>query len=111
MESVALSTRDRQRRKQDKKIKKYFDSNVFQNCNFFSANSGIGSGSDSKRFVHTPLKSTKMNKDRVPYVTTLLRASRSQDEDTLRQVLENILRNGISEAELNAEDCSGRVSE
>lgn len=52
-----------------------------------------------------------MNRDKVPLVTTLLRASRSQDEDTLRQVLENIIRNGISEAELNAEDCSGRVSE
>lgn len=52
-----------------------------------------------------------MNKDKVPFVTTLLRASRSQDEDTLRQVLENILRNGMNEAELNAEDCSGRVSD
>ncbi|XP_055325516.1 uncharacterized protein LOC129579452 [Sitodiplosis mosellana] len=74
------------------------------------ANSGIRSGSDSNRFVHTPLKSTKMNKDKVSLVTTLLRASRSQDEDTLRHVLENILRNGISEAELNAEDCSGRTA-
>lgn len=52
-----------------------------------------------------------MNKDKVPFVTTLLRASRSQDEDTLRQVLENILRNGMNETELNAEDCSGRVSD
>lgn len=51
-----------------------------------------------------------MNKDKLPLVTTLLRASRSQDDDTLRQVLDRILRTGISEAELNAEDCSGRVS-
>lgn len=51
-----------------------------------------------------------MNQDKVPFVTTLLRASRGQDEDTLRQVLDNILRNGMNEAELNAEDCSGRVS-
>lgn len=51
-----------------------------------------------------------MNIDRMPLVTTLLRAARSQDETTLRQVFENILRNGINEAELNADDCSGRVS-
>lgn len=51
-----------------------------------------------------------MNLDKVPLVTTLLRASRSQDETTLRQVLENILRNGINEADLNTADCSGRVS-
>lgn len=51
-----------------------------------------------------------MNIDKVPLVTTLLRASRSQDETTLRQVFENILRNGMSEVELNADDCSGRVS-
>lgn len=51
-----------------------------------------------------------MNKDKVPFVTTLLRAARSQDEDTLRHILENILRNGMADIELNAADCSGRVS-
>lgn len=51
-----------------------------------------------------------MNIDKLPLVTTLLRASRSQDDETLRHTLETILRNGISEAELNAQDCSGRVS-
>lgn len=51
-----------------------------------------------------------MSIDKVPMVTTLLRVARSQDEDTMRQVLENILKNGISEPELNADDCSGRVS-
>lgn len=51
-----------------------------------------------------------MSIDKVPIVTTLLRASRSQDEDTLRQVFESILKNGVSEIELNADDCSGRVS-
>lgn len=52
-----------------------------------------------------------MNIDKLPLVTTLLRAARSQDDDKLRQALENILRNGISETELNAQDCSGRVSD
>lgn len=51
-----------------------------------------------------------MNKDKMPFVTALLRASRSQDEDLLREALENILKNGISEYELNSADCSGRVS-
>lgn len=53
-----------------------------------------------------------MSKDKVPFVTALLRASRSQDdEDTLRRLLENISKNGISDIELNAQDCSGRVSD
>lgn len=52
-----------------------------------------------------------MNIDKLPLVTTLLRAARSQDDDTLRHTLENILRNGIGETELNAQDCSGRVSD
>lgn len=69
-----------------------------------------GSVSENKRTVHIPPKSTKMSIDKVPIVTTLLRAARSQDEDTLRQLLDNILKNGISEIELNADDSSGRVS-
>lgn len=51
-----------------------------------------------------------MNKDKLPFVSTLLRVARSQDEDKLREALENILKNGISEYELNSADCSGRVS-
>lgn len=78
---------------------------------FFSSDRGFGSKSEHRQFICAPKKSTKMNRDKLTFVTTLLRASRSQDEDTLRQVLESILRNGISELELNATDCSGRVSD
>lgn len=74
----------------------------------FSVN--IASEQDHRRSVYAPFKTTKMNIEKVPLVTALLRASRSQDETVLRQVLENILRNGINEGELNAADCSGRVS-
>lgn len=82
---------------------------VFFSLSYFSVN--IASEQDQRRSVYAPLKTTKMNIDKVPLVTTLLRASRSQDEIVLRQVLETILRNGINEVELNAADCSGRVSD
>lgn len=53
---------------------------------------------------------TKMSVQKVPLITTLLRASRNQDEDLIKYVLQHILTNGISEEDLNAVDCSGRVS-
>lgn len=51
-----------------------------------------------------------MNLQKVPLVTTLLRASRDADEELLRSVLRDILINGIPSQDLNAEDNSGRVS-
>lgn len=77
---------------------------------FSSANSGSECECENRHFICATKKSIKMNIDKLPLVTTLLRASRSQDDETLRHTLENILRNGMSEAELNAQDCSGRVS-
>lgn len=53
----------------------------------------------------------KMSVANIPTITTLLRASRNQDEDILNMVLQNIIKNGVSEADLNATDCNGRVSE
>lgn len=52
----------------------------------------------------------KVNIQKIPLITTLLRASRNQDEDIIKFVLDSILTNGISEEDLNAVDCSGRVS-
>lgn len=51
-----------------------------------------------------------MSIQKIPLITTLLRASRNQDEELMQCVLENILTNGMSEEDLNAADCSGRVS-
>lgn len=51
-----------------------------------------------------------MDLQKVPLVTTLLRASRDADEELLRSVLRDILINGIPSQDLNAEDNSGRVS-
>lgn len=51
-----------------------------------------------------------MSVQKVPLITTLLRASRNQDEDLIKYVLQHILANGMSEEDLNAVDCSGRVS-
>ena len=51
-----------------------------------------------------------MNLQKVPLVTTLLRASRDADEDLLKTVLRDMLINGISSTDLNADDNSGRVS-
>lgn len=80
---------------------------------FSSANSGseCECECENRHFICATKKSIKMNIDKLSLVTTLLRASRSQDDETLRHTLENILRNGISEVELNAQDCSGRVSD
>lgn len=75
------------------------------------SSTNCGSKCESRHIICASERSTKMNIDKLPLVTTLLRASRNQDEETLRHALENILRNGISEAELNAQDCSGRVSD
>lgn len=52
-----------------------------------------------------------MNDQRVPLITTLLRASRNQDEELIKNVLQHIITNGISEEDLNASDASGRVSD
>lgn len=93
-----------------KKTSDYFDSIIFLILFVIDVYRAKGSVSENKRTVHIPPKSTKMSIDKVPIVTTLLRAARSQDEDTLRQLLDNILKNGISEIELNADDSSGRVS-
>lgn len=52
----------------------------------------------------------KMNIQKIPLITTLLRASRNQDEEIIRHVLASILTDEISPDDLNATDCSGRVS-
>lgn len=46
----------------------------------------------------------------MPLVTTLLRAARDADEELLETVLKEIAQIGINSADLNAVDCSGRVS-
>lgn len=51
-----------------------------------------------------------MSLQKVPLVTTLLRASRDADEELLRTVLRDILLNGIPSKDLNSDDNSGRVS-
>lgn len=51
-----------------------------------------------------------MNVQKIPLITTLLRASRNQDEEIIRHVLQGVLNDGISPDDLNATDCSGRVS-
>lgn len=43
-------------------------------------------------------------------ITTLLRAAREQDEVLLKNLLENAAKNKNSEENVNAVDCSGRVS-
>lgn len=58
----------------------------------------------------TKYRTRKMDLQKVPLVTTLLRASRDADEELLRSVLRDILINGIPSQDLNAEDNSGRVS-
>lgn len=47
----------------------------------------------------------------VPLITTLLRASRNQDEELIKNVLHHIVTEGISVDDLNATDASGRVSD
>lgn len=47
---------------------------------------------------------------KIPLITTLLRASRNQDDDVLHLTMENMETDGINEDDLNATDCSGRVS-
>lgn len=44
------------------------------------------------------------------HVTTLLRASRDADEELLDNVLKEIAEFGMNREDLNAVDCSGRVS-
>lgn len=51
-----------------------------------------------------------MSIEKIPTITTLLRASRCHDEEILQMVLERIIKNGINEEDLNATDCNGRVS-
>lgn len=46
----------------------------------------------------------------MPLITTLLRASRNQDEELIKNVLQHIVTEGISVEDLNATDASGRVS-
>lgn len=46
----------------------------------------------------------------VPLITTLLRASRNQDEELIKNVLQHIITEGITVEDLNATDASGRVS-
>lgn len=58
----------------------------------------------------TKYRTREMDLQKVPLVTTLLRASRDADEELLRSVLRDILINGIASQDLNAEDNSGRVS-
>lgn len=58
----------------------------------------------------TKYRTREMDLQKVPLVTTLLRASRDADEELLRSVLRDILINGIPSQDLNAEDNSGRVS-
>lgn len=58
---------------------------------------------DQRFKKHTTTKS-------VPLITTLLRASRNQDEELIKNVLQHIITEGISEEDLNATDASGRVS-
>lgn len=53
----------------------------------------------------------KMSIDQLPIVTTLLRASRNQDEDTLRFLLSSVRAKGEYDEDVNAVDCSGRVSD
>lgn len=62
--------------------------------------------------------SIEYSKDEPPKVTNkessvipkLLCAARTQDEDTIRSVLKNILQDGVDEEDVNTVDCSGRVS-
>lgn len=51
-----------------------------------------------------------MSTDQLPLVTALLKASRNQDEDTLRYILSSILKKDAPDENVNAVDCSGRVS-
>lgn len=43
-------------------------------------------------------------------IPKLLCAARTQDEDTIRSVLKNLLQDGVDEEDINTVDCSGRVS-
>lgn len=48
--------------------------------------------------------------DRLPLVTTLLRASRDGNDVLIKSALRDIIINGITKEELNSTDKSGRVS-
>lgn len=51
-----------------------------------------------------------MNGGKMAPITALLRAAREQDEVLLKVLLENAAKNKNSEGDVNAIDCSGRVS-
>lgn len=53
---------------------------------------------------------SNMNKENTYRITALLRASREQDEAILKNVFGSMANTKYSEEDLNAVDCSGRVS-
>lgn len=52
----------------------------------------------------------RMNRGKIAPITALLRAAREQDDVLLKCLLENAAKNKSSEEDVNAVDCSGRVS-
>lgn len=54
---------------------------------------------------------SKVPVDRLPLITTLLRASRDGNEVIIKSALRDVIVNGISKEELNLTDKSGRVSQ
>lgn len=75
-----------------------------------SKSSSFSAGDRRNLICMAPSKLTKMSTDQLPLVTALLKASRNQDEDTLRYILSSILKKDAPDENVNAVDCSGRVS-
>lgn len=69
----------------------------------------IGGGQEVEEEVTK--NGSKVPVDRLPLVTTLLRASRDANEVLIKSALRDVIVNGISKEELNMTDKSGRVSQ
>lgn len=66
---------------------------------------------EQKVALQNQQNTTKSPVDRLPLVSTLLRASRDGNEVLIKSALRDIIINGITKEELNATDKSGRVSQ